>query len=115
MERSWERPQRLTEFTRYYRTKAIELEANPEWDDIEEALRQASPNDMHKFLNWCLKLQYNPDDRRLRGIKKFSALDEDWKYFRVYYTKVCDHGMCKEMGDAVRTVCSSLLAMSAVD
>jgi hypothetical protein len=36
---------------------------------------------MHQFLNWCLKLEYNPDGRRLKGYKKASALEADWKYF----------------------------------
>jgi hypothetical protein len=61
---------------------------------------------MHRFLNWCLKLEYNPDGRRLKGYRKASALEADWKYFRVYYTKVTKQEMSKEMGVAVRTVCS---------
>jgi hypothetical protein len=61
---------------------------------------------MHRFLNWCLKLEYNPDGRRLKGYKKASALEADWKYFRVYYTKVTKQEMSNEMGVAVRTVCS---------
>ncbi|KAE8387097.1 C2H2 finger domain protein [Aspergillus alliaceus] len=51
-------------------------------------------SDMHRFLNWCLKLEYNEDGRHLKGYRKASSLDADWKFFRVYYTK------------AVRTVCS---------
>ncbi|KDE85196.1 hypothetical protein AO1008_00558 [Aspergillus oryzae 100-8] len=73
---------------RYCRTKAIEPSADPKWEDPEEALRQASPNDIHRFLNWCLKLKYGLDGRRLKGYRKASALEADWKYFRVYYTKV---------------------------
>lgn len=61
---------------------------------------------MHRFLNWCLKLEYNSDGRRLKGYKKASALQADWKYFRLYYTKVTKQEMSKEMGGAVRTVCS---------
>ncbi|GMG51602.1 unnamed protein product [Aspergillus oryzae var. brunneus] len=74
------------------------------WEDPEEALRQASPNDIHRFLNWCLKLKYGLDGRRLKGYRKASALEADWKYFRVYYTKVTKQEMSKEMGEAVRTV-----------
>lgn len=67
---------------------------------------------MHRFLNWCLKLEYNPDGRRLKGYRKASALEPDWKYFRVYYTKVTKQEMSKEMGVAVRTVCSLRLDTS---
>jgi hypothetical protein len=59
---------------------------------------------MHRFLNWCLKLQYNPSGRRLKGYGKASSLEADWKYFRVYYTRVTKHKMSKEMGEAVHTV-----------
>ncbi|KAB8213417.1 C2H2 finger domain protein [Aspergillus novoparasiticus] len=91
-------------WARYCRTKAIEPSADPKWEDPEEALRQASPNDIHRFLNWCLKLKYGLDGRRLKGYRKASALEADWKYFRVYYTKVTKQEMSKEMGEAVRTV-----------
>jgi hypothetical protein len=91
--------------SRYCRAKAIEPSADPKWEDAEEALREASPNGMHRFLNWCLKLQYNPSGRHLKGYGKASSLEADWKYFRVYYTRVTKHEMGKEMGEAVRTVC----------
>lgn len=61
---------------------------------------------MHRFLNWCLKLQHNPDGRRLKGYGKASSLEADWKYFRIYYTRITKHEMSREMGEAVRTVCS---------
>lgn len=64
---------------------------------------------MHRFLNWCLKLEYNPDGRRLKGYGKASSLNADWKYFRIYYTRVTKHEMSEEMGEAVRTVCSLVL------
>lgn len=60
---------------------------------------------MHRFLNWCLKLEYSPDGRRQKGYTKASALEADWKYFRIYYIRVTQHEMSKEMGEAVRTVC----------
>lgn len=64
---------------------------------------------MHRFLNWCLKLEYSPDGRRQKGYTKASSLKADWKYFRIYYTRVTKHEMSKEMGEAVRTVCFSIL------
>ena len=64
---------------------------------------------MHRFLNRCLELEYNPDGRRLKGYRKASSLDANWKYFRIYYTRVTKHEMSKEMGEAVRTVCSLVL------
>jgi hypothetical protein len=61
---------------------------------------------MHRFLNWCLKLQYNPDGRRYKGTKQASAFKGDWKYFRGYYQRVTKHEMSDDMASAVRTVCS---------
>ncbi|KAM0106020.1 hypothetical protein ACP6JB_008322 [Aspergillus fumigatus] len=86
----------------FCRTKAAEPFADLKWSDAEEALRQASPKDMHRFLNWCFKLERGKDGRRLKGYNKASALKEDWKYFRGYYTKVTKNPMSKEMGAAVR-------------
>ncbi|KAH8431665.1 DUF3435 domain-containing protein [Aspergillus melleus] len=83
--------------------KAKERCADLKWEDAEDALREASPNDMHRFLNWCLKLEYSPDGRRQKGYTKASALEADWKYFRIYYIRVTKHEMSKEMGEAVRT------------
>ncbi|EDN07535.1 conserved hypothetical protein [Histoplasma mississippiense (nom. inval.)] len=74
--------------------KAIKASAKLKWEDPEEALKQATPNIMHLFLNWCCKLGYNPDTgRRLKRYKKVSALNADWKYFRIYYTRVTKHEM----------------------
>ena len=64
---------------------------------------------MHQFLNWCLKLEYNPDSRCLKGYGKASSLNADWKYFQIYYTQVTKHEMSKEMGEAVHAVCSLVL------
>ncbi|KAJ5749419.1 hypothetical protein N7533_006447 [Penicillium manginii] len=83
--------------------KAMEPSTGLKWGDAEDALREASPNDMHRFLNWCLKLEYSPDGRRQKGYTKASSLEADWKYFRIYYTRVVKHEMSKEMGEAVRT------------
>lgn len=96
----------LTDFVvaRYCQTKAIKLTTKPKWEDSEEALRQATPNNMHQFLNWYLKLQYNCSGHCLKGIKKASSLKGDWKYFWGYYQKVIKHDMNKEMAEAVHTV-----------
>lgn len=83
----------------------MEPSTNHKWGVAEDALREASPNDMHRFLNWCLKLEYSPDGRRQKGYTKASALEADWKYFRIYYQRVTKTEMSKEMGEAVRTVC----------
>ncbi|KAL4935325.1 hypothetical protein BDV06DRAFT_228932 [Aspergillus oleicola] len=88
----------------FCQAKAIEASAELKWEDEEEALKQATPNIMHRFLNWCCKLEYNLNNgRRLKRYKKASALNADWKYFRIYYTRVTKHEMSEEMGEAVRT------------
>ncbi|RHZ45341.1 uncharacterized protein CDV56_102092 [Aspergillus thermomutatus] len=49
------------------------------WRNPEEALRQASNNDMYRFLGWCLKLERGEKGRHLKGIHKSSSLEADWK------------------------------------
>jgi hypothetical protein len=44
--------------------KVMEPSTYPKWGDIEDTLREASLNDIYRFLNWCLKLEYSPDSRR---------------------------------------------------
>ncbi|KAJ5664296.1 hypothetical protein N7507_005027 [Penicillium longicatenatum] len=88
--------------------KVIEPSTDLKWGDAEDALRKASLNHMYRFLNWCLKLKYSPDGRRQKGYIKASALKADWKYFRIYYTRVTKHEMCKEMGEVVRTISAVL-------
>ncbi|PTU18379.1 hypothetical protein P175DRAFT_0560274 [Aspergillus ochraceoroseus IBT 24754] len=102
-------------WARYCRVNAIKPSADPKWEDAEEALQQATPNDMHRFLNFCLKLKYNSDGRRLKGYKKASAIQADWKYFRVYYTRVTKHEMSEEMGEAVRTGLKHLIDKHGLD
>ena len=58
------------------------------WQEPEEALRQASDNDMYRFLGWCLKLTRGTDNRRLKGIRKSNTLETDWKTFCGYYEMV---------------------------
>lgn len=72
---------------------------------MEEALRQASPNDLYRFLNWCCKLQHGKNGRKLKGYTKASSLKGDWKYFRGYYAKVTGGPIGKEMGGKLLTVC----------
>jgi hypothetical protein len=58
--------------------KAAESSADPMWSDAEEALRQASSNIIHRFLNWCFKLEHGIDGRKLRGYSKASSLKFYW-------------------------------------
>ena len=53
-----------------------------------EALRQASNNDMYRFLRWCLLLERSEDGRHYPGINKASTLETDWKNLRLYYQKL---------------------------
>jgi hypothetical protein len=81
--RQWknvERAIRLTESASYCLAKVKGPMAHSKWGNPKEALCQASPDDMYRFLNWCFKFQFNPNGHRLKGYNKFSALEEDWKY-----------------------------------
>ncbi|KAL4766861.1 hypothetical protein BDW60DRAFT_212539 [Aspergillus nidulans var. acristatus] len=100
----------------FCRAKAIEPSAELKWEDAEEALKLATPNDMHRFLNWCCKLEYNPNSgRRQKRYKKASAFNADWKYFRIYYTRVTKHEMSEEMGEAVRAGMRYLIDKHGLD
>ncbi|KAJ6008513.1 hypothetical protein N7540_012489 [Penicillium herquei] len=95
--------------------KAKKPSASLKWGNAEDALREALPNDMYRFLNWCLKLKYSPDGRRQKGYTKASALHGDWKYFRIYYTRVTKNEMSKEMGEAVHTGMRYLIDLYGLD
>lgn len=58
------------------------------WNDPAEALRQVTPNDIYRFLNYYLKLKYGEGGRHLKGITKASALKADWKSFRGYFRRI---------------------------
>jgi hypothetical protein len=55
------------------------------WEDPGEALKRASLNDLHRFFNWWMKQVRGKNGRRLRGTKKASSLEVDWRKFRLVY------------------------------
>ncbi|KAJ5330489.1 hypothetical protein N7476_000272 [Penicillium atrosanguineum] len=72
----------------YCQVKNEEPDALPKWKSAEEAIRQVTPGNVHRFLNFCLKLKFGKDGRHLKGIQKASALRLDWKMFREYYKRI---------------------------
>ncbi|CAI7589374.1 unnamed protein product [Penicillium glandicola] len=58
------------------------------WDDPVEALREVTPNNVHRFFNYYMKLKYGEGGRYLKGTSKASALKADWKGFRGYYRRI---------------------------
>ncbi|KAJ5751309.1 hypothetical protein N7533_008337 [Penicillium manginii] len=73
---------------KYCGVKAGGSDALPKWSDAEEALRQVTSNDVHRFLNYCMKLKYGVGGRHLKGTNKASALKADWKGFQGYYWRI---------------------------
>ncbi|EEH20209.2 hypothetical protein PABG_02468 [Paracoccidioides brasiliensis Pb03] len=87
---------------RYCVTKASEPAADPKWSDTEEALREASAKDLHRFWNWVLgKLKRGKKGRKLKRIKKLSSLKSEWKYFQGYYRKVTGNQVSEGMSEEV--------------
>ncbi|OXV12009.1 hypothetical protein Egran_00231 [Elaphomyces granulatus] len=86
---------------KYCEVKAAEPGALPKWSDAEEALRQSTPNDIPRFLNYCMKLKRGEGGRRLKGIKKGSALRADWKCVQGYYRRVTHTSFTKEQGEEI--------------
>lgn len=76
------------------------------WGDPEEALRQASNNDLYRFLGWSLKLKRGKNGRRNKGIHKSSSLNTDWKNLRGYYQKLTKSKIDDIDGSEVRRVSS---------
>ncbi|KAJ5358329.1 uncharacterized protein N7496_010742 [Penicillium cataractarum] len=83
-------------------TRWKRLPNEPKWREPEEALRQASNNDMYRFLGWCLKLERGKNNRRLKRINKASSLNTDWKNLRGYYQKLTKIKINDEDGSDVR-------------
>ncbi|KAI1939195.1 hypothetical protein LOZ57_006155 [Ophidiomyces ophidiicola] len=77
--------------------------ANPKWNCAEEALRQASAQDIYRFFNWILgKLKRGKDGRRLPGVKVRDTLNTDWKFLLGYYKKVAERPMSEAMSKKIR-------------
>ncbi|KAJ9211277.1 hypothetical protein DTO166G4_7110 [Paecilomyces variotii] len=84
-----ERRERIeTRWKRYCVSQVLNKPKEPKWQEPEKALRQASNNDMYRFLGWCLKLERSKNNRRLKRINKASSLNTDWKNLCGYYQKL---------------------------
>ncbi|KAJ5179439.1 hypothetical protein N7492_002649, partial [Penicillium capsulatum] len=84
-----ERRERIESRWKRYCASQVRNRPNvPKWRKAEEALRQASNNDMYRFLRWCLLLERSEDGRHYPGINKASTLETDWKNLRLYYQKL---------------------------
>lgn len=91
----------------YCVTRASKPGADPRWSDPEQAMRQVSANDVHRFFNWCLgKLERGEDGRKLKGIHTEGALQADWKYFSIHYKKITKNSNSEEMSEKIHRVCS---------
>ena len=84
--------------------KTLECKEPSKWIDAHQALREVTPNDIHRFLNYCLKLKYGQGGRHLKGMKKASALRADWKTFRGYYRKVTRSKISQDDSEEVNAV-----------
>ncbi|KAJ5318366.1 hypothetical protein N7476_004786 [Penicillium atrosanguineum] len=72
----------------YCQVQRDEPSALPMWNNAEEALHQLTPDDVYRFLKFCLPLKRGQDRRRLKGVFKAYSLRADWRMFRCYYNKV---------------------------
>ena len=92
---------------RYCRVKAAQPGALLKWDDPVEALREVTPNDVHRFFNYCMKLKYGENGRHLKGTSKASALKADWKGFRGYYRRITRTRITAEDSEEINAVSHS--------
>ncbi|KAL4984463.1 hypothetical protein BDW68DRAFT_193609 [Aspergillus falconensis] len=111
-----ERRERIESRWKRYCNSKIKLEPNVrKWRDPEEALRQASNNDLYRFLGWSLKLERGKDGRRNKGIHKSSSLNTDWKNLRGYYQKLTKIKINDEDGSEVRRGIKYLIVEHGLD
>ncbi|KAJ5117911.1 uncharacterized protein N7443_001745 [Penicillium atrosanguineum] len=98
-----ERRERIeSRWKRYCASQVRKRPNDPKWRKVEEALRQASNNDMYRFLRWCLQLERGEDGRHIKGINKASTLETDWKNLRCYYQKLTKIVINDEDGSEIR-------------
>ncbi|KAI2834294.1 hypothetical protein CBS11350_10827 [Aspergillus niger] len=97
MEDRWERYCRKRE-------KKYRASARPDckWADPAIALRDAGQKELTLFVRWCLRLRLGKNGRKLKGIKKFKALDTDWKSFLRHYEKLTEEPMDDALGRRMR-------------
>ncbi|KAJ5701030.1 hypothetical protein N7488_008578 [Penicillium malachiteum] len=91
--------------SRWKRYCASQVRSRPKeqkWHEVEGALRQASNNDMYRFLRWCLQLARGEDGRHIKGIQKASTLETDWKNLRLYYQKLTKITIKDEDGSEIQ-------------
>ncbi|KKZ68057.1 hypothetical protein EMCG_06269 [[Emmonsia] crescens] len=87
---------------RYCVKKASEPSTDPRWSNSEAVLQEVSANDVHQFWIRVLgKLGCGKDGCKLRGIKKTSSLNSNWKFFQHYYEKVTENPVSQEMNKCV--------------
>ncbi|KAK2737835.1 hypothetical protein FQN57_007393 [Myotisia sp. PD_48] len=72
---------------RFCRAKQKRNPSDLRWKDPEKALRLVDYKLTYRFFNWRLKLKKGKGGRRLRGIKKVSAIETPWKNFLRYYER----------------------------
>ncbi|EDN05396.1 predicted protein [Histoplasma mississippiense (nom. inval.)] len=69
----------------HWQRKKAKTSADPKWQDPVDALRAAGRRNLYLFLNWRFKLKFGKGGRRLKGTRKSSSLDGDWKNFLRYH------------------------------
>lgn len=84
--------------------KKDQLSPHSKWADPNIALRVAGKKELTQFLCWCLRLRRGKNGRRLKGIKKASALDTNWKMFLRHYEKINGDPMEDKLGRRMRKV-----------
>ncbi|KAJ6067943.1 uncharacterized protein N7446_004980 [Penicillium canescens] len=98
-----ERRERIESRWKRYCVSQVRNRPNePKWREAEKALRQASNNDMYRFLRWCLQLERGEDGRHIKGINKASTFETDWKNLRCYYQKLTKIVIKDEDGSEIR-------------
>ncbi|KAJ6061027.1 hypothetical protein N7499_004108 [Penicillium canescens] len=98
-----ERRERIESRWKRYCVSQVRNRPNePKWREAEEALRQASNNDMYRFLRWCLQLERGEDGRHIKGINKASTFETDWKNLRCYYQELTNIVIKDEDGSEIR-------------
>ncbi|KAJ5015542.1 hypothetical protein K4K57_012998 [Colletotrichum sp. SAR 10_99] len=70
--------------------------------DPQQCYESLDINLIYNFFDWVLCQKVGKDGRRMRGVKKISALNTYWKYFLVAYNIAVGHKIDSRLADSMK-------------
>lgn len=70
--------------------------------DPQQCYESLDINLIYNFFDWVLSQKVGKDGRRMRGVKKISALNTYWKYFLLAYNIAVGHKIDSRLADSMK-------------